>query len=192
MACFSFIVTPSNNNLRASTLFVFPSHSTCFDRRANKTVRWRCHESNVQRAVRAAAEKCKLRGITPHHLRHAFATHSLHDGTSVRDLQVVLGHAHLETTMLYLHPEVGRVISPLRGFDANPCPVPAPTQGVSASEHSLSKPKAVSQPAVAAARPVPGPLAANSAPVGSRLDSPTQAKLAIRSGTTARLAAELG
>jgi site-specific recombinase XerD len=102
--------------------WLFPSHSTCFDRRARIHVRWRCHESNVQRAVRDAADKCKLRGITPHLLRHAFATHSLHDGTYVRDLQVVLGHKHLETTMLYLHAEVGRVVSPLRGYTPDAAP----------------------------------------------------------------------
>jgi integron integrase len=102
--------------------WLFPSHTTCFDRRAKMMVRWRCHETNVQRAVKAAAEKCKLQGITPHHLRHAFATHSLHEGTFVRDLQVVLGHTHLETTMLYLHPEAGRVVSPLHGYDSAPPP----------------------------------------------------------------------
>jgi site-specific recombinase XerD len=53
-------------------------------------------------------------------LRHAFATHSLQNGSFVRDLQVVLGHNCLETTMRYLHTEAERVTSPLREF------VPAP------------------------------------------------------------------
>jgi site-specific recombinase XerD len=96
--------------------WLFPSKSICRDPRANKLVRWRCHESNIQRAVRDAAVRCNLQGITPHHLRHAFATHALQDGAFVRDLQVVLGHAHLETTMNYLHTEAGRVASPLRNF----------------------------------------------------------------------------
>jgi site-specific recombinase XerD len=100
--------------------WLFPSKSICRDPRANKPVRWRCHESNVQRAVRNAAVQCNLRGLTPHHLRHAFATHALHDGAFVRDLQVVLGHSHLETTMKYLHPEAGRVASPLRDYSSDP------------------------------------------------------------------------
>jgi site-specific recombinase XerD len=100
--------------------WLFPSRSLCRDPRAGKLVRWRCHESNVQRAVRAAANRCGLRGLTPHHLRHAYATHALQDGAFVRDLQVVLGHAHLETTMNYLHPEAGRVASPLQAFAAGP------------------------------------------------------------------------
>jgi integrase/recombinase XerD len=83
-------------------------------------VRWRCHETNVQRAVKAAARECKLEGLTPHLLRHAFATHALMGGAFVRDLQVVLGHNHLETTMLYLHAEAGRVASPLSGYSVVP------------------------------------------------------------------------
>ena len=96
----------------------FPSHTLCRDPRSGKTVRWRCHESNVQRAVRAAALACGLDGLTPHYLRHAYATHALHGGAYVRDLQLVLGHNHLETTMLYLHTEAGRVASPLSHYDS--------------------------------------------------------------------------
>jgi site-specific recombinase XerD len=96
--------------------WLFPSKSICRDPRAKKLVRWRCHESNVQRAVRDAALRCNLQGITPHNLRHAFATHALHDGAFVRDLQVVMGHTHLDTTMNYLHPEAARVTSPLKAY----------------------------------------------------------------------------
>lgn len=48
----------------------------------------------------------------------------------VRDLQVVLGHSHLETTMLYLHAEAGRVVSPLKDFVTLSTPPPVPTRGV--------------------------------------------------------------
>ena len=44
---------------------------------------------------------------------HSYATHALQSGAFVRDLQVVLGHNSLETTMLYQHTEAGRVTSPL-------------------------------------------------------------------------------
>jgi hypothetical protein len=43
--------------------WLFPSHSICRDPRAKILVRWRCHESNVQRAVRAAAQRCHLDGL---------------------------------------------------------------------------------------------------------------------------------
>jgi site-specific recombinase XerD len=100
--------------------WLFPARTTCRHPRTREIVRWRCHEANIQRAVKQAALHCRLDGITPHHLRHAFATHSLQNGTFVRDLQVVLGHNSLETTMRYLHTEASRVTSPLREFVAMP------------------------------------------------------------------------
>jgi len=102
--------------------WLFPSHTTCRDPRTGQQVRWRCHEGNVQRAVKAAASRCRLEGLTPHLLRHAFATHALQGGAFVRDLQVVLGHNHLDTTMLYLHTEAGRVASPLNSYASAPNP----------------------------------------------------------------------
>ena len=105
-----------------SWAWLFPSRTTCRDPRGTTQVRWRCHESNVQRAVKEAAHQCHLEGLTPHCLRHAYATHALQGGAFVRDLQVVLDHSHLDTTMLYLHTEAGRVTSPLGQYVALPNP----------------------------------------------------------------------
>lgn len=94
--------------------WVFPSKSACIHPRTGERVRFRMHEANVQRCVKRAAVGLGLEGgITPHHLRHAYATHVLDAGGNVRDLQAALGHAHLDTTMGYLHAEAGRVRSPL-------------------------------------------------------------------------------
>ena len=80
-------------------------------------VRWHCLEQTVQRACRAAADRIGASGvITPHGLRHAFATHAMRMGANVRDVQVVMGHSHLDTTMGYLHAEAGRVVSPLEAL----------------------------------------------------------------------------
>ena len=62
-----------------------------------------------------AAQVLDLEGvITPHILRHAYATHVMRQGTYVRDVQTTMGHNSLETTMGYLHAESGRVTSPLK------------------------------------------------------------------------------
>jgi len=92
--------------------WLFPSHQPCADPRTGKTVRWRCHEANVQRAVKAAARPLGL-DITPHCLRHSYATHLLNAGTNVRAIQQAMGHKYLETTQGYLHAESLSVPSPL-------------------------------------------------------------------------------
>ena len=111
-----------NAGLSERWAWLFPSHTLCRDPRAGRLVRWRCHEANVQRAVRQAARQCHLDGVTPHSLRHAYATHALQGGAYVHDLQTVLGHKSLETTMRYLHSEASRVLSPLQAYAPAPGP----------------------------------------------------------------------
>ncbi len=95
--------------------FLFPARTTCRHPREGFEVRWRCHEANIQRAVRQAARPLGLE-ITPHHLRHAYATHCLNGGQNPRAIQQAMGHSNLETTMGYLHAEAMSVKSPLEMF----------------------------------------------------------------------------
>ncbi len=78
---------------------------------------WPLGESAIQEAIKVSAAKAKiLKPVTPHVLRHSYATGLLESGVDILTISRLLGHANFTTTMIYLHvrqPHLQSTPSPL-------------------------------------------------------------------------------
>tara|TARA_Y100000310_G_scaffold159627_1_gene159302 strand:- start:60541 stop:61362 length:822 start_codon:yes stop_codon:yes gene_type:complete len=103
----SLIIDIKNHlkTLSEDEIYLFPGKNTTLTPR------------NIQKIIETTGKKANIKKqVTPHKLRHSFATHLLSDGVDIRFIQSLLGHTNLNTTQIYTHvsgEQLKKIKSPL-------------------------------------------------------------------------------
>lgn len=84
--------------------WLFPSGKLSVDPQSGRVYRYHLHPAGLQKQVSRAIHNLGFqKRASVHSLRHSFATHLIESGYSIRAVQELLGHANLQTTMIYTH-----------------------------------------------------------------------------------------
>ena len=98
--------------------YVFPSKSLSVDPRSGARRRHHILEKSIQTTMKKAVEAAGIaKSATVHTLRHSYATHLLMSGVNIREIQELLGHKNVETTMIYTHVVSGLMEMPRSPLD---------------------------------------------------------------------------
>ena len=99
--------------------YVFPSSKLSVDPRSGKVRRHHITPNAIQKIVAKAVKRAGIaKQASVHTFRHSFATHLLMNGVNIREVQELLGHKHLETTMIYTHVLRGMSSAPRSPLDS--------------------------------------------------------------------------
>lgn len=84
--------------------YVFPASNLSVDPHGGRVARHHISDSAIQEIIKKAVRKAGIpKHGSVHTLRHSFATHLLMNGVNIREVQELLGHKNVETTMIYTH-----------------------------------------------------------------------------------------